>query len=289
MKLPFIIIFDIDNTIIGNVTNCTRENDILDIIYKNCKKNKITDECIINKLDIKEELLNGLLRPNFKDFVDFCEKKYKNVEIFVYTNASSKWINNSLLSNIEIASKVKFNKPYFTREDSVNYDKNLSNIYDRIMKALVKKYPVLNNQKYNEKVFEERFIMIDDLEKNIKDYPEKQILCPSYDYYCYYNIKEKIMSKYKIPEDVFNHKSVIDYYAYYSDDLPFYNVNGRDYHKDKTYYNIMELKMNRYMEITAHKKDTFFLDMIKAIGDKAVLTNKNIEKINKELAKKIEI
>lgn len=60
MKLPYILIFDID-IIIGDISLIINEYDILNIIHKNCKL-----ENIINKMNIEEELENGLLRPYFK-------------------------------------------------------------------------------------------------------------------------------------------------------------------------------------------------------------------------------
>jgi hypothetical protein len=103
-KLPYIFILDIDNTIIGNVDNCINESIILNYIFKYCKMNNIIANCD-KKLDIIDELNEGLLRPYFIDFIDFInfiKSKYKNIEIYLYTNSSYDWINNSgFIDNIE--------------------------------------------------------------------------------------------------------------------------------------------------------------------------------------------
>ena len=103
-KLPFIIIFDIDETLIGRITHVIREKILLEYLYNNCKKKSINAKCpntdILNMVD---ELNNGLLRPFAADFITFCNKKFKNVEVFFYTISSYSWTNGGLAKNIEKA------------------------------------------------------------------------------------------------------------------------------------------------------------------------------------------
>ena len=141
--LPYIFILDIDNTIIGNITNCIGEWIILNHIHKYCKMNNIIANCK-KKLDIIDELNEGLLRPYFIDFINFIKQKYINVEIYLFTKSSYKWINDGgYIENIEKICKTKFNKPYFTRENSLDGEKLLGNIFDIIIKNLQRKYPLL--------------------------------------------------------------------------------------------------------------------------------------------------
>ena len=142
-KHPFIIIFDIDQTIIGNVNMQSKENDLLEFIYNTCKKKGINNECQNIDLDMQEELNNGLLRPYVRDFITLCDKKFKNVEVFFYTNSNYKWTNKILGKSIEKALNIKINRPFFTRENSMTHDlkKSLANVYPLIIKSLVKKYP----------------------------------------------------------------------------------------------------------------------------------------------------
>ena len=84
MRLPFIFIFNLD-VIIGNTNYIIHEYKILNIIHKQCKTNNILNKCI-DKYDITEELENGLLRPYFKDFIEFVKNKFKNVEFYIYSS-----------------------------------------------------------------------------------------------------------------------------------------------------------------------------------------------------------
>lgn len=280
-KLPYIFILDIDNTIIGNVDNCISESIILDYIFKYCKINNIIANCD-KKLDIIDELNEGLLRPYFIDFINFIKSKYKNIEIYLYTNSAYFWINNSgFIDNIEKIVKIKFNKPYFTRENALGRQKLLGNLYDVIIDKIVKKYPLLKIDKNKKKVFDSQLVFIDDIPNNLKDYPDKQIVCPEYNYYPYYNIKEKIIKKYNINPEIFDNKEILTVFE--SENIPIYNENGSVYQKDIEFFNIHEILKIRYSQIFINSSlnDTFFKDLITILDKNKNLDN--IPAINKEL------
>ena len=282
-SLPYIFIFDVDQCIIGDVKMCSREYDVIKILYKNCKIKKITNVCN-DSVNFQEELKNGLLRPDFKKFIDFIKKKYNNVELYIYTNSTFRWTNNALIDNISKASKVKFNKPYFTRENSDrNFKKQLSNIYDTIIKNLTKKYPLLKKNENKELVFEKQLVFIDDKINNLNDYSKKQILCPKYEFRCYYDIREKLMKKYKISAKEFdNNEEILDLFESY--DLPLYSKNGSIYQQDRTYQKILDLKQKRETEIINRDiEDTFFADLIKMMKTIKFFTEKTIQNINKQI------
>lgn len=65
--------FDIDKCIIGNISICIDERKIVELLHKKCKIKSITNVCN-SKIDIVDELNSGILRPNFKKFVDFIKK-----------------------------------------------------------------------------------------------------------------------------------------------------------------------------------------------------------------------
>ena len=182
--LPYIFIFNIDHTIVGDILSIHNEYELLNIISYKLNKS----------IDIVDELNDGLLRPYFKDFIQFIKTKYDNIELFVYTGGSHSWVNNVIIPNIEKAINTNINKPYFTRENMNNdeYDKILGNIYDVIIDNLKSKYPLLNQDKYIKYVFNNQLIFIDDIKNNLKDYPEKQILCPKYKYIDYYDVIKKL-------------------------------------------------------------------------------------------------
>ena len=283
-KLPYIFILDIDNTIIGVVDNCTYEYSVLEYIYKYCKMNNINANCN-KKIDIIDELNEGLLRPYFIDFINFIKKKYKNIEIYLYTKSAYHWINNSgLIDNIEKIVKIKFNKPYFTRENALESQKLLGNIYDDIIEKMIKKYPLLKIDKNKKKVFESQLVFIDDIPNNLKDYPDKQIICPEYTYMPYYNIKEKIIYKYNINPEIFNNTEILNMFENY--DIPIYNENGSVYQKDIEYMHINEIKKIRLAQLYSNNSlnDTFFKDLITVLDkNKTIRKFDNIPEINKEL------
>ncbi len=284
-KLPYIFILDIDNTIIGNVDNCINESIILNYIFKYCKMNNIIANCD-KKLDIIDELNEGLLRPYFIDFINFIKSKYKNIEIYLYTNSSYNWINNSgFIDNIEKIAKIKFNKPYFTRENALNRQKLLGNIYDVIIDKIVKKYPLLKIDKNKKKVFDSQLVFIDDIPNNLNDYPDKQIMCPEYNYYPYYNIKEKLIYKYNINPEIFDNKELLTVFE--SENIPIYNENGSVYQKDIEFFNLLEIKNIRRVELLNNTtlNDTFFKDLITILNKnkKTIRNFDNIPDMNKQL------
>jgi len=73
----------------------------------------ILNNCI-TKINITDDLINGLLRPYFKDFIDFIKNKYKTVEFYIYyPDYNTRLINNGIITDIEKVSNIHFNKPYF--------------------------------------------------------------------------------------------------------------------------------------------------------------------------------
>lgn len=291
MKLPFILILDIDATIIGNIGPCITEADILNTIYKICIKNNTVLPTPCQKddmLDIQDELKNGLLRPYAKDFIVYCEKKFKYLEVFFYTNSSYRWANGPLVREIEKALKYKANRPLFTREDSIDMTKTISNIYPQILKSLLKKYPMMTNPKHVATVFKERMIFIDDTANNLEDYPSRQIQCPGYKFAPKYDIYHKLQEKYNIPSDVFDDPEVLLKFERF--DIPVYNKNGSIYQQDIEYYHLHSLYLAKTRELEQkgtppEDDDTFFKDLIKTFEKIDVLTDKEIAKVNSALKK----
>ena len=272
MNLPFIFLFDINNTIIGNIGHQNNEYKILELI----------NPSLIKNYDITEDLKFGLLRPNFKDFIEFIKNKYKNVEIYVYTNSSYLWTNNVVIHNIEKVIECKINEPYFTRDDSNNHNKLLGNIYDNIIINLISKYPLLKQDKYKEYVFQNQLVFIDDIKDNLKDYPQKQILCPKYNYRDCYDIKANLINKLQIKEIEFEKKEVLDYFN--DKWIPIYSTNGSIYQQDKIYQHILQLLLVRKTELL-NNDDNFFKSLISILEkeEKLILDDKMILNINEKL------
>jgi len=287
-KPPFIIIFDIDKTIIGNLGMLSEEYDLLEFLYNICKRKGINTKCPFPELfDMQEELKNGLLRPFTADFINCCNKKFKNAEVFFYTNSSYKWTNGALGENIEKALRIKVNRPFFTREDSMslNRTKSLANIYPTIIKSLLRRYPSLNNEKIAEYIFNNRTIFIDDVKDNIFAYTNRQLVCPAYEYMPYYDIYEKCITKYKMDPQLFNDKEILKYLR--NNNIHVYNKNGNKYQKNKEYISVLNLCNLMRNEINKKEdKDTYYKYLIAELSKNSVsnkyLTDKNIKVINKK-------
>jgi len=103
-KIPYIFVFDIDKTILGDVGYILSEHQFnKNIIDMN--KELINSKKINYKYDFEKDLLKGLLRPYFIDFLKFCRKKFKKCEFYIYTMSSYEWTNNVLIKIIEKATK----------------------------------------------------------------------------------------------------------------------------------------------------------------------------------------
>jgi len=288
-KYPFIIILDIDHTIIGTVNQLCKEREVLEYIYNLCKKNGL-EKCIRqNNVDMQKELKDGLLRPYINEFINFCNNKFKNVEVFFYTNSSYNYTNTFLATNVKKALKVKVNKPFFTRENSMNINgvtkKSLVNIFPFIIKSLVKKYPIMKNEKNIDYIINTRFVFIDDIKENTFEYVNRQIICPKYEYRYYNDIPEKLISKYKMKPEIFNNKQTLDYL--HNMNIPIYNKRGNIHQQNKEYIDLWKEQQRKYSEVSK-VKDEFFKDLIKEFAKKSVsnefLSDKNIIKINKRFS-----
>jgi hypothetical protein len=288
MKKPFIIIFDIDQTIIGDVKLLSKEDNLLEFIFNICKKKGINTKCQNTELDMQVELKNGLLRPYVQDFIKFCDKKFKNVEVFFYTNSSYKWTNKILGKNIEKALNIKINRPFFTRENSMSQDwkKSLANIYPLIIKSLLKKYPYMKDEKNTDYILNNRTIFIDDIKNNIISYTKRQLVCPEYNYYSYYDIYEKLITKYKMDPKIFNDKEILKYME--DNYIYIYNKNGSVFQKNKDYVNIVNMYKTKHSQLSTELSkdtDTYFKDLITELSKKTVsddyLSDKDIVSLNK--------
>jgi hypothetical protein len=289
-KLPFIIIFDIDKTLIGDPLNLGTEYYLLEFIFNNCKKKGINIKCLnTDILNMEDELNNGLLRPFAKEFITFCNKKFKNVEVFFYTDNSYKWTNNIIGKNIEKALNIKVNRPFFSNENSIlnlKNKKSLVNIYPLIIKSLLKKYPLMKDEEITKYILNNRTIYIDDIKDNLYAYTERQLVCPEYKYFPYYDISEKLINKYNIDPKIFDDKEILKYMD--DKEIFIYNNNGNVHQQNKECINLANIHYKKYYDIiNSEIKDTYFKDLITELSKKSVsddcISKENIIAINKKL------
>jgi len=294
-KQPFIIIFDIDKTIIGDISIIEKERALLEYIYNVCKKKGVSTKCpSMDLIDIQDVLKDELLRPNVCDFINFCDKKFRNAEIFFYTNSAYAWTNDFIGKNLEKALKIKINRPFFTRENSMNetMKKSLANIYPTIISTLAKRYPSLNDGDVAEYVLNNRTVFIDDIKDNIFAYTNRQLVCPAYNYTPYYDIYERCITKYKMSPQIFDDKDILKYMS--DNTIPVYNINGNAWQKNKEYIAIFNLYYTKHAEISKIKNastgGSYFKDLIAELSKKSVsaerLTDKNIMTLNTKLSVK---
>jgi len=287
-KLPFIIIFDIKKTLIGDTNNLSTEYYLLEFIFNNCKKKSINTKCLnTDILNMEDELKNGLLRPFAKEFITFCNKKFKNVEVFFYTDYSYKFTNNIIGKNIEKALNIKINRPFFTIENYNYNKKSLVNIYPLIIKSLLKKYPLMKDENITKYILNNRTIYIDDIKDNLNSYTERQLVCPEYEYYSYYDIYEKLINKYNIDPKIFDDKEILKYMD--DKEIFIYNKNGNVHQQNKEYITLMNMSKAKYYELynLKNKDDTYFKDLITELSKKSIsddcISKGNIIAINKKL------
>ena len=70
----------------------------------------------------------------------------------------------------------------------------------------------LKYEKNIEYIINNRFIFIDDIDKNTFEYINRQIICPKYEFRYYYDIPNKLVIKYKINPQIFNNIDVLNYF-----------------------------------------------------------------------------
>ena len=286
-KLPFIIVLDIDNTIIGNVNQLSKEREVLEFIYNLCKKNKHNKCVSVNIIDMQKELKDGLLRPYINEFLQFCDEKFKNVEVFLYTNSTYNYTNTFLATNVDKALKFKVNKPYFTRENSMiingSTKKSLVNIFPFIVKGLSKRYPAIKSEKMFDYIINNRFIFIDDIHSNTFEYENRQLVCPKYEYRYYHDIPEVLIKNYNVNPELFNNRLVLEYLN--STSIPIYNKHGNIHQRNKEFVELSKEQQRKYSEVSK-VNDEYFKDLIKELSKKSIsniyLSDNNISKINKK-------
>lgn len=289
-KYPFILIFDIDNTVIGDCSLLTKEARLLEYIYSTCKKYGDYNCKYMKGVDMQEELMSGLLRPNINEFIKFCNNKFKNLEIFFYTGSSYVWTNSSLGPNIEKALKVKINRPFFTKENMIatsllNIEKSLANIFPLITKSLEGKYPVMKNKNDIDYIIQNRTIFIDDIRNNTYTYANRQLVCPRYNHWSAYDVSNKIVKKYGIDRKVFDNEDILKYM--WDNDIYICNKNGNDNQKNREICNAQKAEYIKKRKLS-RSNDRYYKDLIKELSKKDVdsecISDDNIININYKLS-----
>jgi len=167
-KLPHIFVLDLDNTIIGDIKPQVMLWEI----------SKASSKAAPIRFDVKsfqQKLLQGLIiRPGFYDFVKYIQSM--DYLLYVYTASEKTWAN-FVISHIEKALNIRFQRPIFTRKNCTyqngSFKKNTRNILPIIMKSLKVPKKTLSHQV-------PRMTIIDNLNVYHAIDQSNLVICPSY-------------------------------------------------------------------------------------------------------------
>lgn len=131
---PNIFLIDLDGTIIGDIS----PQVVMWELSKKCAKAVPIKH---NNVALQEKLKNGIVRPHFIDFMKYLQSI--DALVYVYTASEKSWAN-FVISQIEHAYNVKFERPIFTRMNCSleykEYKKSLHFITKQLEKAIRKRH-----------------------------------------------------------------------------------------------------------------------------------------------------
>lgn len=245
-NLPLIVILDLDGTIIGNVI----PQLILSDFCNDLKKHNIPNS--YKHKNFHNVLMNGLIRPYFVECIKKLKERISNIEFYIYTASEKDW-GTYVIQQIEKATKIKFNKPIFTRNDCITRDgdicKSLHHVAPVIFKFLKKTYPQLTLQSIFSQivVIDNNHVYPDIKEKN------KVLLCPTYDFYyvesvpLYITLDEFNKHSKSITELCEKHYNINIYQNYPQFQFEFYKL-----YVDQ--YKVVQSKNSEYLKDTFYKR-----------------------------------
>lgn len=246
---PFIFFFDIDGTLVGNVTPQIAEWDLINRYNKS--------NMHIFKKNLIAHLENGLLRPHISTYLDSLRLK-GDCEFFIYTASNPEWAN-FLVNCIETIIGIKFNRPIFNRSHcTVNensYMKSITKISNIVFKKLKSKYP--EKLKKNSNVLEHS-VLIDNNRVLIKKEEAHLYECPTYNYIDAFDVTRSLNEK-NLSTKFFEISKVLQLYGMF----PKFNDHTMSYNIFKTlYFSFLSEYLKNTIKINMKKKeDTFWLQI----------------------------
>lgn len=160
---PRVLLLDIDGTVIGRIASAVCEHTILtmsaarsidDVVVVTPSARKAAER--VMRASLVSRLRHGIIRPGFDEFCRQATATTANaattatlgapIELFVYTAAEDRWAT-FIVSCIESAIGVRFNRPLFTRRDcivandmgSASLRKSISRVLPAILTRLRRK------------------------------------------------------------------------------------------------------------------------------------------------------
>lgn len=241
-RKPLVVFLDLDGTLVGDITPLIAQWDITKRFNpKNLKHAQAS---------ITTCLKYGFLRPHLLSFIDSLRNKEVPVEYFIYTASEKKWALY-LVSCIEKAMDLKFNRPVLTRSDCIIRNKecykSLTLAVSKIQKSMF--------SKYHQMVYINDCVLIDNNRVLLPEESLRWIKCPTYAFRSEYDVLRHV-----------SEEQMIKYYREISQQLMVhhlypYNKAPKTYEEFKfTYFKelLLTIKTDRYM---LKIKDKYFQNL----------------------------
>lgn len=177
---PFIVLLDMDGTIIGNISPQVCEWELISQLCPGKLKQY--------KDNLKTHLENGLMRPQFISFIDYIKEANQNVEVYIYTASDTKWAH-VIVPCIEQVIGFKFNRPLFTRSHCImrgtDIRKSFNNVLPIVYSKLKNTYLLASADELRPNTH-----MIDNFHEVLANsLDERRLLkCPTYSYTSFYDV-----------------------------------------------------------------------------------------------------
>lgn len=173
VSVPFCYFFDIDGTIIGDITSQVYEWDVV-ATFEPAKMAAL-------RKNVCAQLAAGLLRPGLATLMDFLKARHASdggCEFFIYTASDPKWAA-FIVRCVEAVVGHRFKRPIFARQHCVKREQGFVKSFIRVLPAAIKRLGVGPGRQSE---FRGRFVLIDNNRVLPRDQETRLILCPTYMY-----------------------------------------------------------------------------------------------------------
>ena len=182
-QTPIVIIFDLDNTLVGDLSAFGYRLQTNQFIKDACRSNKLLATYCKKTPKLLEELFitEHCVRPGLKEALTTLKQAAPHLEIFVYSAGEEEYVTR-IVEFLEKKYEISFARPIFSRTDCVirednSYGKSIQQHLPEIVKSLRVKYPQLNEKE----LLANKILFVDDRDV-VWDHANKLVKCPVYEY-----------------------------------------------------------------------------------------------------------
>jgi len=192
MTLPVIIVLDMDFTIIGETLCAYTRVNLGHVLTSANKAGKLSKRYKIKPMTYANTLVQcpNIVRPRFADSIAKIKEAIPTAEFFIYSSGSKAYVEG-IIPWVETHTGVQFNRPIFTRDDTVyasnGYVKSIKLWFDTIVATLQPRYRDLRADGAKDAVLKNRTLFIDD-NTVLWDDDIAVIKCPAYKYSPFFDI-----------------------------------------------------------------------------------------------------